>query len=198
MQSHHVSSIYERGRWVAARSAAAAFGSRTSAISPTVTRAITAASTSKVIAYPNPPIKNPAIIGPAASPTSQMVPNTPMAAPRRRAEARSAMSALVTGVTAPTPTPSSGAAKRKKARPSLRKINGSAAAQSRRPTMMTGVRPTRSRDASGYRLRHHGQDQLCAENDRDLGIVEPYFFGVDRQETEKRPVAEVHDGLDAG
>src|SRR5215469_9323156 len=60
------------------------------------------------------------------------------------AEARSAMSALVTGVTAPTPTPSSGAAKRKKARLSLRKINGSAAAQSRRPTMMTGIRPTRS------------------------------------------------------
>src|SRR6516164_5051224 len=38
----------------------------------------------------------------------------------------------------------SGAEKRKKARLSLRKINGSAAAQSRRPTMMTGIRPTRS------------------------------------------------------
>src|SRR6516165_3090624 len=61
-----------------------------------------------------------------------------------------------------------------------------------------GYSPDAIRDASGYRLRHHGQDQLCAENDRDLGIVEPYIFGVDRQESEKRPVAEVHDGLDAG
>src|SRR5262249_4087683 len=152
----------------------------------------------KVAAYPNPPIRNPAIIGPAASPMSQMVPNTPMAAPSRRAEARSAMSALVTGVTAPTPTPSSGAARRKTLRLSLRKINGSARGAKKEANDDDGYAPDAIRDASGYRLRHHGQDQLCAEDDRDLGIVEPNIFGVDRQESEKRPVAEVHDGLDAG
>src|SRR5262249_17059025 len=154
------------------------------------------ASTSKVAAYPNPPIRNPAIIGPAASPMSQMVPNTPMAAPRRRAEARSAMSALVTGVTAPTP--SSGAARRKTVRLPLRKINGSAAAQSRRPTMMTGIRPTRSETRPVIGFATMARTNCAPSTIRDLGIIEPYIFGVDRQESEKRPVAEVHDGLDAG
>ncbi len=123
---------------------AALFGSRTSTITPTVTAAVMAASTSKVAAYPSPPIRNPAIMGPAASPTSQIVPNTPMAAPRRRAEARSAISALVTGVTAPTPRPSSGATSTNADTLSLRKMSGSAIAQSRRPITMTGIRPTRS------------------------------------------------------
>src|SRR5262249_21378667 len=61
-----------------------------------------------------------------------------------------------------------------------------------------GYSPDAIRDASGYRLRHHGEGLLCAEDDRDLSVVEPYIFGVDRKESEKRPIAEVHDGLDAG
>src|SRR5260370_11593285 len=80
-------------------------------------------------------------MGPAASPMSKTVPNTPIAAPRPRAEARSAVSALVTGVTAPTPRPSSGATRMKAVRLSLRNISGSAVAQSSRPMTMTGIRP---------------------------------------------------------
>jgi len=71
------------------------------------------------------------MIGPAASPMSQIVPNTPMAAPRRRAEARSAISALVTGVTAAMPKPRIGATMTKVMKSSLRKISGSAAAHRR-------------------------------------------------------------------
>src|SRR5438445_2189671 len=135
-------------------------------------------------------------MGPAASPMSQMVPNTPMAAPRRRAEARSAMSALVTGVTAPTPRPSSGATRTKAIRLSLRKQRkrGSTKQEANDDDWYS---PHPIRYASGDRLRRHGYSQLRAEDDRDLGLVEPYLLGVDWQEAEKGAVAEVHDRFDA-
>src|SRR6266850_5189588 len=119
-------------------------------------------------------MRNPAIIGPAASPTSQIVPNTPMAAPKRRAEARSAISALVTGVTAAMPKPSIGATMTKVAKSSLRKISGSAAAHRRRPMTITGF-PTQSiREAPAYRLRNHRGRELAAQ---DLFQPEGEFTG---------------------
>src|SRR5439155_3173913 len=54
------------------------------------------------------------------------------------------------------------------------------------------------RQASGDRFRHHGEDQLRAKDDRDLGVVEAYFPGVDWQEAEKSPVAQIHHGFDPG
>ena len=48
-------------------------------------------------------------------------------------------SALLTGVTAPTPRPSSGATRTKTVRLSLRKISGSAVAQSKGP-LFVGAR----------------------------------------------------------
>ena len=63
--------------------------------------------------------------------------------------------------------------------------------------MMTAL-PDPIGHPSGDRFRHHGQSQLRAEHDRDLGIVEPDLPGVDRQEAEKGAVAEIHDRPDAG
>src|SRR4030065_313925 len=64
-------------------------------------------------------MRNPASMGPAASPMSQMVPNTPMAAPRRRAEARSALSALVTGVETANTRPTKGALRKRHEKSSI-------------------------------------------------------------------------------
>src|SRR5438270_6869649 len=160
------------------------------------------ASTSKVPAYPSPPIRNPAIMGPAASPMSQIVPKTPMAAPRRRAEARSAMSALVTGVTAAIPRPRSGATMRCHndkgyevfAPEDQRKRSGAeeeADDDDRLSSQSIG-------EPSAYRLRNHCGRELAAQDNRDLGVVEPDRLGVDRQEAEEGAVAEIHHGFDAG
>ena len=73
---------------------------RTRKAKVTATPAMITAIVLKAGSYPICPIKMPAMIGPAASPISQIVPNTPMPVPRRRAVTRSAISALVAGVTA--------------------------------------------------------------------------------------------------
>src|SRR3989442_13142756 len=58
-------------------------------------------------AYESEAISTPARIGPAASPQSQIVPNTPIADPIRPALTRSATRAVVEGVTMATPSPKS-------------------------------------------------------------------------------------------
>src|SRR5262249_755569 len=53
-------------------------------------------------------------------------------------------------------------------------------------------------EASADRLCHHGRRELAAQDDCDLGVVEPYSLGVDRQEAEESAVPKIHDRLDAG
>src|SRR5215472_3081723 len=61
-----------------------------------------------------------------------------------------------------------------------------------------GYAPDAIRHAAGDRLGHHGEGELRPEDNRDLRVVEPDFFGVDRQESEKGAITEIHDGLNAG
>ena len=61
--------------------------------------------------------------------------------------------------------------------------------------MMTGIRPIRSDTRPVIGFATTARAELRAEHDRDLGIVEPYLPGVDRQEAEKGAVAEIHDRL---
>ena len=53
-------------------------------------------------------------------------------------------------------------------------------------------------EPSAYRLRNHCGRELAAQDNRDLGVVEPDRLDVDRQEAEEGAVAEIHHGFDAG
>src|SRR5207249_697533 len=87
--------------------ATAAVGSFTATRKMMATSAMKAAISPNAGAYESEAISTPARIGPAASPQSQIVPNTPIADPMRPTLTRSATRAVVEGVTMATPSPKS-------------------------------------------------------------------------------------------
>src|SRR3989454_7306174 len=95
-------------------------------------------------AYESEAISTPARIGPAASPQSQIVPNTPIADPMRPALTRSATRAVVDGVTMATPNPKSAETRKRSQIEVSAGTAGSIKGHRKRPARIMGFCPTRT------------------------------------------------------
>src|SRR5437667_11581339 len=124
--------------------ATAGVGSFTATRKTRATSAMKAAISPNADAYESEAISTPARIGPAASPQSQIVPNTPIADPIRPALTRSATRAVVEGVTMATPSPKSAEARKRNQTEVSAGTAGSLRAHTNRPAKIMGFRPTRS------------------------------------------------------
>src|SRR2546428_4187784 len=123
--------------------------------------AMKAAMRPKAGVYEREAMRKPARIGPAASPLSQMVPNMPIAEPRRPALTRSATRAVVDGVTMATPRPKSADAGKRSQNDANARIAGSVTAHRKRPATIIGLRPSRSESLPESGLAGMGGGQLA-------------------------------------
>src|SRR2546425_4735702 len=132
-------------------------------------------------------MRKPARIGPAASPLSQMVPNTPIAEPRRPALTRSATRAVVDGVTMATPRPKSADGSKRSQNEANAGIAGSVTAHRKRPATIIGLRPSRSENLPESGLGSTGVANWAPITSALLASVRPAPLRVVGKEPREAP-----------